>query len=133
MSQKEVASGGFHSAIVDRYRSAPGPSSLAVPAVPGRLGQRRFRACSAAWVGSTAALSPNTILRLKDKWRQEYEAWKQRPLTDRYVSVYADGLYLKARLEHEKTGLLEWIAYRLGRGGFVQPTAVIEACGVARA
>jgi putative transposase len=59
-----------------------------------------------ALVGETAALSPSSILKLKADWQQEYEAWKQRPLRGRYVYLYADGLYLKAGAEQDKTALL---------------------------
>src|SRR5262249_23716426 len=59
-----------------------------------------------AVVGETAALSPSSILKLKADWQQEYEAWKKRPLRGRYVYLYADGLYLKAGAEHDKTALL---------------------------
>ena len=31
-------------------------------------------------LGETAPLSPNTIVRLKQEWEQEYEAWRRRPL-----------------------------------------------------
>ena len=59
-----------------------------------------------ALVGETAALSPSSILKLKADWQQEYAAWKQRPLRGRYVYLYADGLYLKAGAEQDKTALL---------------------------
>lgn len=59
-----------------------------------------------ALVGNTAALSPNSILRLKEEWEMEYRKWRERPLLDRYVYLYADGVYLKAGLEREKTALL---------------------------
>ncbi len=63
-------------------------------------------------VGATAALSPTSILRLKQEWEDEYRLWRGRPLTERYVYVFADGLYLKAGLEKEKTALLIVIGVR---------------------
>jgi transposase-like protein len=51
-------------------------------------------------------LSPSSILKLKADWQQEYEAWKKRPLRGQYVYLYADGLYLKAGAEQDKTALL---------------------------
>jgi transposase-like protein len=36
----------------------------------------------------------------------EYQLWRCRPLTERYVYLFADGLYLKAGLEGEKTAVL---------------------------
>jgi putative transposase len=59
-----------------------------------------------ALVGETAALSPSSILKLKADWQQEYAAWKNRPLRGTYVYLYADGLYLKAGTEQDKTALL---------------------------
>jgi transposase-like protein len=63
-------------------------------------------------VGATAALSPASILRLKQEWEDEYRLWRGRPLTERYVYVFADGLYLKAGLEKEKTAMLIVIGVR---------------------
>jgi transposase-like protein len=65
-----------------------------------------------ALVGSAAALSPNSILRLKQEWAQEYQLWRARPLTERYAYLFADGIYLKAGLEHEKKILLVVIGVR---------------------
>ena len=46
--------------------------------------------------------SPNVIVRLKEKWGQEYEAWSRRELTDEeYVYVWADGIHVNVRLEDE--------------------------------
>lgn len=58
-------------------------------------------------LGENAPLSPNTILRLKEEWEQEYEAWRRRPLNDeRYIYWWADGIYLAAGLEKENSCLL---------------------------
>jgi putative transposase len=47
-------------------------------------------------------LSPNVVVRLKEKWSQEYEAWNHRDLTDKqYVYVWADGIHVNVRLESE--------------------------------
>ena len=44
-------------------------------------------------------LSPATICRLKKGWTGEYEAWRHRSLEGkRYVYVWADGVYLEARM-----------------------------------
>ena len=57
--------------------------------------------------GETTALSANTVVRLKEHWGGEYEAWRQRPLGEhRYAYVWADGVYLAAGTEKEKTALL---------------------------
>jgi putative transposase len=64
-------------------------------------------------LGENAPLSPNTILRLKEEWAREYEIWRQRPLDhDRCVYVWADGIYLGAGLEKEKSCLLTLLGAR---------------------
>jgi len=55
-------------------------------------------------VGEDAkGLSPNVIVRLKEHWCQEYEAWSRRDLSAKqYVYVWADGIYANIRLEDEE-------------------------------
>ena len=58
-------------------------------------------------VGETAALSPNAIVRMKSKWESEYRAWCSRKLDEcRYAYIWADGVYLGAGVDREKTALL---------------------------
>jgi len=46
---------------------------------------------------------PAVLGRLKGQWKQEFERWQQRDLSARrYVYVWADGVYLQARMEVEK-------------------------------
>jgi putative transposase len=67
-----------------------------------------FSEALAALLGKDASgLSPTSIVRLKDGWLDEYEAWQKRDLSaKRYVYVWADGIYLQARLEDEKQCIL---------------------------
>jgi putative transposase len=67
-----------------------------------------FSEALAALLGKDApGLSPTAIARLKDGWLDEYEAWQKRDLSaKRYVYVWADGIYLQARLEDEKQCIL---------------------------
>ena len=61
-------------------------------------------------LGERAPLSPTSLARLKAPWQLEYEAWKQRRLDElEVVSVWADGLYVKAGLEASKAALLVMI------------------------
>lgn len=58
-------------------------------------------------LGDAAPLSASSILRLKADWQQQYDAWRQRHLSDLpLVYLWADGLYVKAGLEHTKAALL---------------------------
>jgi putative transposase len=44
--------------------------------------------------------SPNVIVRLKEQWTGEYEAWSRRDLTgQQYVYLWADGIHVNVRLE----------------------------------
>ena len=64
-------------------------------------------------LGSRAHLSANTILRLKETWAGEYEAWCQRSLDDAdFIYVWADGIYLGAGLEKENSCLLTLLGAR---------------------
>lgn len=63
-------------------------------------------------MGERATLSASTIVRLKERWQAEYEAWRARPLTARYAYLWADGIYLGAGLEHESSCLLVVIGAR---------------------
>ena len=54
-----------------------------------------------------SALSPGVIGRLKSEWETEHERWRLQDLSDRrYVYVWADGIYLRGRLEDEKQCVL---------------------------
>jgi transposase-like protein len=54
-------------------------------------------------VGERArGLSANVVVRLKEQWADEYEAWCKRELSGkRYVYLWADGIYAKVRLEDD--------------------------------
>lgn len=62
-----------------------------------------FPSALQAVFGETAkTLSPNTIVRLKEQWTQEYEQWCKRDLSDRhYVYFWVDGIHVKVRLGDE--------------------------------
>ena len=60
-----------------------------------------FQEALAALLGKEAPnLSPSVIGRLKEDWQGEYDRWQRRDLSARrYVYVWADGVYLQARME----------------------------------
>ena len=92
----EVSADGFHSEIVSRYqrRSRTQARLLARLYLEG-LSSGDFEPVFRALVGETAALSPSSILKLKEDW-----------LRGRFVYLYADGFYLKAGAERDKTAVL---------------------------
>ena len=63
-------------------------------------------------MGEKATLSPSTIVRLKERWQAEYEAWRTRSLTHRHAYLWADGIHLGAGLEEESSCLLVVIGAR---------------------
>ena len=67
-----------------------------------------FEEALSALLGKDApGLSPSTISRMKEFWTDEHNRWKRRDLsTRRYVYVWADGIYLQARLADEKQCIL---------------------------
>ena len=60
-----------------------------------------FEEALAALVGKEApGLSASTIGRLKEVWLDEHEHWRKRDLSARrYVYMWADGVFLQARME----------------------------------
>ena len=62
----------------------------------------------AALLGKDASnLSPSVITRLTAEWQAEYEHWQRRDLSARrYVYVWADGVYLQARMEEHAECML---------------------------
>ena len=67
-----------------------------------------FSDCLKVLVGAEAAtLSPTTVVRLKEVWSQEYDAWSKRSLTGkRFVYFWVDGVYFNIRLEDGRQCIL---------------------------
>lgn len=57
-----------------------------------------------ALVGSDCrGLSANVVVRLKEKWTEEYEGWTRRDLAGKqYVYIWADGIHVNVRLEEKE-------------------------------
>ena len=67
-----------------------------------------FQEALAALLGKDAPnLSPAVITRLTAEWQSDYDAWQKRDLSARrYVYVWADGVYLQARMEADAECML---------------------------
>ena len=67
-----------------------------------------FQEALAALLGKDAPnLSPSVIGRLKEEWQVEYDRWQRRDLSARrYVYIWADGVYLQARMEDDAACML---------------------------
>jgi transposase-like protein len=105
---RDVAPRGFQSQIVGRYRRASQSTQrLFARLYLEGLATGDFEPVFRELVGETTALSANAVVRLKERWGEEYEAWRRRPLWEyQYAYIWADGIYLGAGLEKEKTALL---------------------------
>ena len=67
-----------------------------------------FQEALAALLGHDAPnLSPSVIARLRGEWEADYTRWQRRDLSARhYVYVWADGVYLQARMEPQADCML---------------------------
>src|SRR6188472_2262018 len=67
-----------------------------------------FQEVLTALLGKDAPnLSPAVITRLTADWQADYDAWQKRDLSARrYVYVWADGVYLQARMEEHAECML---------------------------
>jgi putative transposase len=67
-----------------------------------------FQEALAALLGKDAPnLSPSVIGRLKEEWQVDYDRWQRRDLSARrYVYIWADGVYLQARMEDDAACML---------------------------
>jgi putative transposase len=67
-----------------------------------------FQEALSALLGPDAPnLSPGVISRLTAGWQENYDAWQRRDLSARrYVYLWADGVYLQARMEPEAECIL---------------------------
>ena len=73
-----------------------------------------FREALPALLGEDAAgLSPTAITRLTAEWEGEYQAFRQRDLSNRdYVYVWADGVHFRIRLADDRLCTLVLIGVR---------------------
>ena len=67
-----------------------------------------FQEALAALLGREAPnLSPSVIGWLKEDWQADYDRWQRRDLSARrYVYIWADGVYLQARMEDDAACML---------------------------
>jgi len=52
-------------------------------------------------------LSATNIVRLKEVWKQDYEGWRRRDLSDKhYAYIWVDGIHFNVRLDDERSCIL---------------------------
>jgi transposase-like protein len=99
----------FTPAILPRYARRSRSLEVLIPILYLKgISTGDFEEALAALLGKDApGLSASTIARLKEVWLDEHEHWRKRDLSaKRCVYVWADGIYLQARLEDTKQCIL---------------------------
>ena len=92
----------FSSAILPRWARRTKSLDALLPVLYLRgVSTGDFQEALASLLGKDAPnLSPAVIGRLTAEWQVEYERWQARDLSARhYVYIWADGVYLQARME----------------------------------
>ena len=99
----------FSSTILPPYARRTKSLEVLIPILYLRgISTGDFEEALAALLGQEAGgLSASTIARLKEAWIDEHARWLDRDLSaKRYVYVWADGIYVQARLEDDAQCLL---------------------------
>ena len=92
----------FTSAILPRWARRSKSLDALLPVLYLRgVSTGDFQDALSALLGKDAPnLSPSVIARLKQDWAADYARWQRRDLSARrYVYIWADGVYLQARME----------------------------------
>jgi transposase-like protein len=99
----------FASTILPRWaRRTPSLDALLPVLYLRGVAMGDFREALAALLGKEAPnLSPAAIARLRDGWQADHARWQRRDLSARrYVYLWADGIYLQARMEPQAECML---------------------------
>jgi transposase-like protein len=99
----------FTSAILPRWaRRTPSLDALLPVLYLRGVSMGDFQEALGTLLGKEAPnLSPSVIARLRDTWQADYACWQRRDLAARrYVYIWADGIYLQARMEPQAECML---------------------------
>ena len=99
----------FSSNLVPKYMRRTVTLDVLLPLLYLKgISEKDFQDALEPLLGSNAkAISPSVISKLKSSWLEEYHHWEKKDLTNKkYVYFWADGIYLSARMESEKSCLL---------------------------
>jgi putative transposase len=102
----------FRSALLPRWARRTTSLDALLPILSLRgVSAGDFQEALGVLLGQDAPnLSPAVISRLKESWADDDARWQKRDLsTRRYVYVWADGVYLQARMEPMADGMLVMI------------------------
>ena len=94
----------FSSRILPAYmRKSPKVTNLLPILYLKGLSTSDFQSALADLLGEgVTGLSPSSIVALKKCWEKDFEVWKKRKFTDRYVYFFADGVHVSVRLGEDK-------------------------------
>ena len=122
-----AASERFRSTILPRYlRKSPSLENL-IPSLylHGVSGNDMAAALEAILGPGARGLSATTVGRLKEVWQAEFGAWSRRDLTgQRYVYLWADGIYFNVRCEDARPCILVLVGAR--EDGVKELVAVVD-------
>ena len=99
----------FSSAILPKWARRSRSLNALLPVLYLRgISTGDFQEALAALLGADAPnLSPGAISRLTGEWQQDYDRWQRRDFSARrYVYIWADGVYLQARMEPQAECIL---------------------------
>ena len=99
----------FTSAILPRWARRTRSLDALLPILYLRgVSMGDFQEALGALLGKDAPnLSPSVIARLRTEWEADYSRWQRRDLSARrYVYIWADGVYLQARMEPQAECML---------------------------
>ena len=99
----------FTSAILPRWARRTRSLDALLPILYLRgISMGDFQEALGALLGKDAPnLSPSVIARLRAEWQADYTRWQRRDLSARrYVYLWADGVYLQARMEPQAECML---------------------------
>ncbi len=99
----------FTSAILPRWARRTRSLDALLPILYLRgVSMGDFQEALVALLGKDAPnLSPSVIARLRGAWEADYARWQRRDLSARrYVYIWADGVYLQARMEPQAECML---------------------------
>jgi transposase-like protein len=87
----------WHSHLLPRYtKRAKSVDAALIAMYLGGVNTRRVKAVLRPLLRGTP-LSKSAVSRLIQRLKDAFKEWQQRPITQRFVAVYMDAIYLKAR------------------------------------
>ena len=99
----------FHTQLIPKYMRRTVTLDVMLPLLYLKgISTGEFTQVMEPMLGASAkSISAHVISRLKAEWLEDYKVWLKRDLSlKRYVYWWADGIYLTARMESEKTCML---------------------------